>query len=462
MPRPFNSLAFRMLAMTLLVVTVCGGIAVTISYRNALHEADELLDSQMAQTAQTLLALTAQRAAEESVEGETIADDTGAPHHKYQSKLMFQIWHVDPKGAHLMLRSPNAPTEMVHMTRVGGFLTGSWEGRPWRFYTQQEGAMSVLAIVGQDFAIRNELAEETARHGIIPFIAGLPVLALLLFFAIRAACAPVRRLADDLSGREPDNLRPIEIGRVASEIEPVTVALDRLFARLEAMLHNERRFTSDAAHELRTPLAALIAQLQVAQMAEGNGDSRSVLKKCEHGARRMSHLVDQMLMLARLDAGPTASASEPLDLSAEAAAVCADLGPAAVAAQHALELDADGPLRLRGQPELLRVMLRNLVDNAIRYTPAGGRIDVSLAREGDSAVCVVQDNGPGVPEGQLELLGQRFRRLAPHEAEGVGLGLSIVRRIVTLHGGQIEFSNVASAHGLRITLRLPGLIATAS
>lgn len=461
-PRALNWLALRMLVLTLLVVAVCGGIAVSISYRNALHEADELLDAQMAQSAQTLLALNAQHGVGTPAGGETIAGDTGEPRHKYQIKLMFQLWRDDGHGARLVLRSPNAPAAMLLGGREAGFLTEDWQGRPWRFYSQRDRVQSVLAIVGQDFAIREELAAETAQHGVVPFLAGLPVLALLLFLAIRAACAPVRRLADDLATRDPDNLQPVAIGNVAREIEPVTDALNRLFARLESTLENERRFTADAAHELRTPLAALIAQLQVAQMADSDAERRKVLKKCERGARRMSHLVEQMLTLAGLDAGPAAPAREPLDLSAEAAAVCADLGPAAIAARLLLELDAPAPLRLHGQAELLRVMLRNLLDNAIRYTPAGGRINVTLAREGDSAVCTVQDDGPGVPEEQLALLGQRFRRLGPHAVEGVGLGLSIVRRIVELHGGQIEFADVRPLGGLRVTLRLPGVSDAAS
>ncbi|MBK8338314.1 MAG: sensor histidine kinase N-terminal domain-containing protein [Sterolibacteriaceae bacterium] len=461
-PRALNWLALRMLLLTLLVVAVCGGIAVMISYRNALHEADELLDAQMAESAQTLLALNAQHGPATPAVGETIAGATGEPRHKYQIKLMFQLWHDEASGAHLVLRSPNAPAAMLLGGQQAGFVTADWQGRPWRFYSQRDPAQSMLAIVGQDFAIREELATETARHGVVPFVAGLPVLALLLFIAIRAACAPVRRLADDLATRDPDNLQPVAIGNVAREIEPVTDALNRLFARLESTLQNERRFTADAAHELRNPLAALIAQLQVAQMGEGGGEGRSVLKKCEHGARRMSHLVEQMLTLSRLDVGPAAPAREPLDLAAETAAVCADLGPAAIAGGLALALDAPGPLPLRGQAELLRVMLRNLIDNAIRYTPAGGRIDVSLMREGAWAVCAVQDDGPGVPADQLALLGQRFRRLGPHEVEGVGLGLSIVRRIVELHGGRIDFANIPSPHGLRVTLRLPATGETAS
>lgn len=461
-PRALNWLALRMLVLTLLVVAVCGGIAVMISYRNALHEADELLDAQMAQSAQTLLALNAQHGAAMPAVGETVAGETGEPRHKYQIKLMFQLWHHDANGTRLVLRSPNAPAAMLLGGQQAGFLTADWQERPWRFYAQRDPAQSMVAIVGQDFAIREELATETARHGVVPFVAGLPVLALLLFIAIRAACAPVRRLADDLATRDPDNLQPVAIGNVAREIEPVTDALNRLFARLESTLENERRFTADAAHELRNPLAALIAQLQVAQMGEGGGDGRSVLKKCEHGARRMSHLVEQMLTLARLDVGPAAPAREPLDLATETAAVCADLGPAAIAGNLSLALDAPEPLPLRGQAELLRVLLRNLLDNAIRYTPAGGRIDVSLMREGAWAVCVVQDDGPGVPVDQLALLGQRFHRLAPHEVEGVGLGLSIVRRIVELHGGRIDFANVPSAHGLRVTLRLPASSETAS
>lgn len=459
-----NSFYARLLLLTVGTLGVGGAVLVYASYSNAIHEADELFDAQMAHTAQTLLAIAA---SDTDLDLNLTAPDTGPAQHRYQFKLMFQLWQVENgKQAgeqanqqtgqqRLVLRTPNAPHEPIALERAAGFSNMSWRGHPWRFFLSEDKPHGLRVIVGQDFAIRDELAHEIAHHGVLPFIIGLPIIALLLALAIRGGLRPLRRLHDDLVTRGPERLDAIRLDQPPEEMRPVLAALNRLFARLAQALENERRFTSDAAHELRTPLAAIMAQLQVAKLTPNEQERRAVLDKCLLGAQRMAHLVEQMLTLARMESGSDELAREPLDLAQLAAGVCIDLGPAALAKRLSLELDAPEPVTLKGQPDLLRVLLRNLIDNAIRYTPAGGRIEVSVRAEAALARLEVCDNGPGIAPDQIDQLGERFKRLSDQSVDGVGLGLSIVRRVAALHGASVDFESAAPERGLRVVLRLP-------
>jgi two-component system sensor histidine kinase QseC len=247
-----------------------------------------------------------------------------------------------------------------------------------------------------------------------------------------------------------------------SELQPVLTALNTLLARVGEVLAHERRFTSNAAHELRTPLAALAMQLQVAQRATDAAGSRDAVEKARLGAERMARLVDQLLQLARLEGSEGGIALEPTDIVALAQEVCATLAVGEAGQQRELALDAPDHLVLPCQPDLLRVLLRNLVDNALRYTPLGGHVQVRLGG-GDGVVTLrVEDDGPGVPEPLRASLGEPFNRLANEagnledKPEGVGLGLSIVRRIAELHGARLVWSAAdAEGRGLVATLTFP-------
>lgn len=226
-------------------------------------------------------------------------------------------------------------------------------------------------------------------------------------------------------------------------------ALNGLFGRVDRAMENERRFTADAAHELRTPLAALTAQAQVALRAQNAAERDHAIRQVEAGARRASHLVEQLLTLARLDpAAAPAFAAVPLDVLATE--ICADHAPAALAKQITLELDAPERVLVVGQDAMLRVLLRNLVDNAIRYTPSGGKVGVGVTAQKDAVILSIADDGPGIPAPEREKALHRFHRLAGQDIEGSGLGLSIVARIVELHGARLELGDREDGH--------PGLV----
>jgi two-component system sensor histidine kinase QseC len=229
-------------------------------------------------------------------------------------------------------------------------------------------------------------------------------------------------------------------------------ALNGLFQRVETALEAERQFTADAAHELRTPLAALQAQVQVALRARDSGERDRSLAQLQSGLTRASHLVDQMLQLARLDPESGLPDPQPVDLAILAEAVCADLGPLILHKNLDFALDATPGCTVNGQVEWLRVLIRNLVDNAIRYTPPGGTLRVSVSRTAGQCRLCVSDSGPGIPVGERDAVLRRFHRLDQGTQPGSGLGLAIVARIAELHGAELELAESEDQQGLKVVV----------
>ncbi|MDO9063581.1 MAG: ATP-binding protein [Sulfuricella sp.] len=445
------SLQARLVALMLVAVTLFGLLAGYESYKNALHEVDEIFDAQLAQLGQTLLAVAYHADGDET-------EDTGRAVHKYQRTMAFQVWTTDDGAPRVLLHSGTAPAALPDPLPEEGFSHGEWQGKQWRYYRQRDARRHLEVLVGQTGQARNELAREVAWHNVAPFLFGVPLLAFAALLAISFGLRPLRKLAQELNLRSPERLDPIHLDDTPKEIQPVLDALGQLLARVAATLENERRFTSDAAHELRTPLAALRAQVQAAMLADEPAERLESLHKALQGMDRMSHLVGQLLTLARLDELSASTHLEPVDLAAVTRECCAELGPEALAKNIELELDGEDTAPISGSPDLLRVLVRNLLDNAIRYTPVGGHITVAIRILKNSAhqleIC---DSGPGVPDEQLGQLGQRFSRFSPTLAEGVGLGLSIALRIAEIHRARIAFSRATTAGGLRVSAEFPPL-----
>jgi signal transduction histidine kinase len=302
---------------------------------------------------------------------------------------------------------------------------------------------------------RAELAGEIAEHLLLPMLYALPGLALVLVIAVGFSLRPLRRLTEDLAMRAPDRLTPIATGDTPREIVPLIRRLNALFAEIDRALENERRFTADASHELRTPLAALKAQAQVALASVDDTERRRALAQILVGCDRATHLVAQLLTLARLDAG-TPHAMQDLALRQVAEEVLAMSAGDAIARHCDLVL-CDGDARVRGDALLLEVLLRNLIDNSLRHSGAT-RIEVSIAQEDARAVLTVVDNGCGIAADQRERVQQRFYRGASADScssAGSGLGLSIVRRIAELHGGTFDMGSPAAGNGALVRLFLP-------
>ncbi len=431
------SLRRRLLALLLGGVTAAWCATLAFTYADAHHEIDELFDAQLVQAAQTLLAMA----------GEYDDDDEIAEFdvqgHKYQKRIAFQLWDLHGR---LLLRSRHAPT--APLAERDGFSDGRLDDDEWRIYSQWDRERQIRVQVGENHRVREKLAGHIVMRLLVPALFGLLLIGVWVWFATRRGLAPIDVVAAQVARRAPERLTPLAPLVAPREIRPLLGALNDLFARVERTLEGERRFTADAAHELRTPLAALSAQAQVAQRARDAAEREQALAQIVAGSRRAGHLVDQLLTLARLDpAAPPVLA--PVRLDVLAAEVCADHGAAALDKHIALELDAPREVLVAGNAELLRILLRNLLDNALRYTPPGGRIEVGIA----PGTLWVDDSGPGIPAAERANVLRRFYRLAGQEIAGSGLGLSIVARIAELHGARLELADGCGAPGLGVRLR---------
>jgi len=303
---------------------------------------------------------------------------------------------------------------------------------------------------------RNEVAGEIAGQLLKPMLFALPALAVLLVIAIGFALRPLRRLARDVAARTPDRLDPLPTETLPTEVAPLVTRLNSLFADIMRALENERRFTADAAHELRTPLAALKAQAQVALASVDAAERQHALTQILVGCDRATHLVAQLLTLARLDAD-TPQQMHDVALRPIAEEVLAMSAGEAI--EHRCDLVLhDGDAHVRGDALLLQVLLRNLVDNALRHS-GGTQIDVSITRHGSHAVLTVSDNGRGLAKNEHSHVQQRFHRSASTDSgddtAGSGLGLSIVRRITELHGGTLDIGSPDSGKGVALLVHLP-------
>jgi signal transduction histidine kinase len=311
---------------------------------------------------------------------------------------------------------------------------------------------------------REEVAGEIAGQLLKPMLFALPALAVLLVVAIGFALAPLRQLARDVAARAPNRLDPLPLASLPAEVAPLVARLNTLFADIMRALENERRFTADAAHELRTPLAALKAQAQVALASIDTTERQHALTQILVGCDRATHLVTQLLTLARLDADPP-HPMQDVTLRPLAEEILA------MSAGDAIERDCelvlrDGDAHVLGDAVLLQVLLRNLVDNALRHS-GGTQIEVSITQHDDSAALTVSDNGRGIAADERGHVQQRFYRgakavagdTAMQDSSGSGLGLSIAKRIAELHGGTLTIGAPVSGNGISVLVHLPLSIA---
>jgi two-component system sensor histidine kinase QseC len=306
------------------------------------------------------------------------------------------------------------------------------------------------------------LLRDLLKSQLLPWVVTLPLLLALIGLSVRHALRPVRALARELESRGADDLRPVEAGMLPDDLQPMLLALNRLFQRIGSALENERRLTADAAHELRTPLAALRAQWESAQVAPGDEARQRALKQVGVGIERLSHLVAQLLALAGAESLQTSSMTKDVVWPNVVGNALSDCLPLIEARGSEVEVhwpDDDPaastakPLPLLGDETLLTTLLRNLIDNALRYSPAGSHVHVYF----EPGRIVVEDEGRGMAPEQLARLGNRFHRAAGETESGSGLGISIVRRIAALHGLDVLFRDRAALEpgktGLRVELR---------
>lgn len=434
-----SSIKTQLLALVLGSVALVWLGTVVFTYFDARENLDELLDAHLAQAATLIVAQTAH-------EIEELEDARAPTLHKYARRVVFQVW----EEGRLRLHSANAPAQPL-ASDAPGFSERNIEGYRWRVFTSRDATGKLVIHVGERAEQRAKLAREIALHLLEPLLYALPLLAVLSWLAVARGLRPLVALREQLTHRAPDNLAPLGAEEAPREIQPLVEQLNTLFRRIADSLENERRFTADAAHELRTPVAAIRAQAQVARATSDEVDRAHALDKVIAGCDRAAHLIEQLLTLARLD-GPQQTPMQACPLRSLAADTLAELAPHAVAAGIQLELSEGEDVEISGTPALLHVLLRNLIDNAIRYSPTGTTVRVTVTRSGRSARLTVSDEGPGIPATELLKARERFYRVLGTGQDGSGLGLSIVQRIAEIHGTMLELTPGEGGKGLRASV----------
>jgi two-component system, OmpR family, sensor histidine kinase QseC len=450
-----TSLRRRLLMLLLGSLVIVWGAMLAYGYAELDEEVDELADARLEQNARTLALLDFKRL--HALAGE----DENAPHHQEKkdghddeddertAPVAFQVRASDGS---LLLRAPGAP-DAAFDAREGHSVLKLESGR-WHSFALRDPKHGYQVRVFEEEATRSHLVNKLGWRMAQSLLLALPVLALLIWLATGRGLAPLTTISRAIGSRNADNLQPLDPARVPAEVQPLADSLNKLLERLSESIDRERSFTADAAHELRTPLAAIKIQAEVALAADDDAQRRHAIAQVIAGVHRSTHLAQQLLLLARLDHAGSADMG-PVDLGQTVIDSAAHRANEAERKEIELDVATDEDCVLHGDPMAISIMIDNLIDNAVKYGRAGGHVAVRVVREASQLRLSVQDDGPGVaPEYRARLTG-RFFRVPGSGVEGSGLGLAIVDRIVKRYGGTMSIGEGLNGAGLGITIRLP-------
>jgi two-component system sensor histidine kinase QseC len=433
-----SSLRSYLLVAVLSAITLTSFAAALYGYRSGVAAADALFDAQLTNTAVLLSGLLASNRDAGRVPG---AGDTA-----------FQVWGSDGTARQ---RSANAPSTPMAPFEAG-FHFANFAERHWRVLVRREPAAGHWVMVAERAEARFLLADSVARESLLAVLAVLPVTALMIWLIVGHGLRQLDRLADALSSKAADDLTPLDATHAAAELALIIGAVNGLLQRLDLSLTHERRLTADAAHELRTPIAALKVNLHNLSTRLAADDP--LLERLNADTARLEHLIAQILLLYRMSPDQYHARLEPLDLTALAGEVIADNYAQFEAKSQDVQLNGE-PRPLLGDRFALVTLLQNLLANASRYTPGDGYILVSTAMLPDGRVALeVSDSGPGLPTAERERVFDRFYRLVGNrhmDPTGSGLGLSIVRLVADLHGARVEFDDSPFGSGLTVRVLFP-------
>ena len=441
-----HSLKTRLLWFVLVAILLAAVLQAFTAYRGALGQADAMFDDHLQQVARSLRSGIPLDS--------PLLQDSDAP----GSDLYIQIWGPDGRQLFRSTRSALPPRAVL------GFSDVEADGNLYRVYTLQTALQTVQ--IAQDLGARTARARALAVQAILPFGLLTPLLMLAVWWVITRSLAPVERARRDVAHRAADDFSPLADTGLPDEVRPLVDELNLLFGRVRGAFDAQKNFVADAAHELRSPLTALRLQAQAlrpqSRVDETPAEREAAITRLNQGIDRAIRLVEQLLVLAREESGsaPSAPAADDLvDLQEVVKLTVADVLPPARLKQidvgMATELHAV-PVLVHGQPEALRVLLRNLLDNAVKYTPAGGRVDVSLEAGQEGARLLVEDSGPGIAQQDRERVYDRFFRASGTASEaGSGLGLSIVQVIASRHRARLQLDRSESLGGLKVSVFFP-------
>lgn len=452
-----RSMRRTLLMVLLATLGVLMAIAGFFSYRAGLQEAGEMFDARLVQSTRVLIGLVDEPLGDlaafpgdtvvlrgwhgqaEGV-GEALAYKDG---HAYESKLAFQVWGANRK---LLLRSDSAPiTQLAPLTP--GYASVLIGGEQWRTFTMRtkEGRWFQS---GERSDIREELAEDIAGGTMLPLLLALPLMALVIWWSVNHVTRSLQLVSDQIGQRDPERMSPLDQRDVPREVHGLIQAVNGLLVRLNEALARERRFVGDAAHELRTPLSALKVHAENARLASDDAGRARAQDLVDNSIGRLERLVAQLLELSRAEA-ICGMLTSRLSLDAIVALEAEALSALSYLKRQHMTLELE-TVDVRGEEAALAALARNLLENAIRYTPLGGSIQVSVRREADLAILIVADSGPGIAEDERERVFDRFYRTLGSSVQGSGLGLSIVKQVADSHGALVSLGTSHQLGGLEV------------
>mgnify|MGYP001554673442 FL=1 len=441
-PKPAPSLRARLTGALLLAVLAFAALQAAVTYRTARAETEALFDAQMQRIALSLSG---------SLGAGALSDDAPAADTPAAREMIIQIWRAD--GV-MLYRSPQG--RLLPPQTVIGFSDTVAGGEPYRIYALRTATQVVQ--VAQQTEARGRMAGQLALRAVLPVALLAPVLMLIVWWVVGRAIGPIERVRRQVAARRPDDLAPLPTAGLPAEVRPLVGEMNGLLTRLSDAWDALTHFTADAAHELRSPLAALRLQAQSLQRAPDDATRAIATERLLAGIDRATRLVEQLLALARQEGAGEGAELVSLDLTALARNALADAEPEA--ARHAIALTLDAPTAhvvLRADEAALAVLLRNLLGNALRHTPPGGQVRVGVREEASVIDLTVEDSGPGIAPDERARVQDRFYRVPGTPGHGSGLGLAIVRAIAERHGAALTLDASPTLGGLRVMLRWPAV-----
>lgn len=444
-----HSIQSRLLILLLMIfILTWGTIAVFIWWRGNI-EIHRVFDIEL----ERIAGLVAVIAGHEEVEKDlsNLASDMQSMGYKFP--IIFQAWSDTNQ---LLFRGPGTPSYPITKNSERGFSDEKIGGDLWRVYTIPLQDRIRLVHVAHPFAVRNQLIRNYVLNIIKPLVMIFPFLALI-WLGVRRGLAPMKQLTNEIASRDQMNLEHLPVREVPRELIGLVDEINALFDRLREAINRNNKFTSNAAHELRTPIASTITHAHAAIHAENAEDRQHSLNQLIKSSLKLSHIVDQLLTIARIHPEQVREKLQPSDLHGISVQVLSELSPFALSKGIELELYGEGVYLVRGNEELTSIMLRNLINNAINACSWGDTITLTLNRQSGGISLEVMDTGPGIPDAEKASVFERFHRIPETAGDGAGLGLAIVRSIMTVYDGQVSLTDRKDSSGLVVTLRFPAI-----
>ena len=431
-----GSIRSRLLITLLTLVTCASLLAGWFAYRQAVQESATLFDYQLRQMALSLRNQV------------SLAQQIEVPRQQEDADFVVQIWDVFGRSIVYVSR-PGLPA--INRPNAG-YANFDFNGEPWRVYGLE--TVDGVIQVAQPVRIQQAIARSSAIRVAIPVLLLVPILGIAIVLVVQGGLRPLQRVAAEVKRREVNTLTPVETASLPDEVAPLVHELNRLLARVDTALTAQRAFIADAAHELRSPLTAVRLQIQLLDRATDEAAAREARARLGEAVDRAAHMIEQLLTLARSEPRDTMGELKPVPLETAAAEAISDTHALAQSRRIELELRAEPNVWVRGDQPALRTLVRNLVDNAVRYTPESGKVEVRVGSTPNGATLEVLDSGPGIPEADRARAFDRFYRRAAAPEGGSGLGFAIVKAIADRHGARVSLDK-GSLGGLSVTVTFP-------